>query len=210
MGRAALRATTAFPTCGPASISVKPAGPPVDDCETTAVGTLRQVADLREDRRYLLLVTAADDVFYTHQQPVWRDRANFIIMAPLPEPHRYEQMWARQEAHDLFELCCIPFFAHDLALGDVVRTETRSGRTHLIGHVVKPSGRWTFRVWLGQSEEDPRSVEAQMRGLGALIEWSSQNLLGVDASDEAHAQRVADALMEGERAGRWLYETGRL
>ena len=155
-------------------------------------------------------MTASDDVFLTHQTPVWRDRANFIIMAALPEHHTYEQMWARQETDDVFELCCIPFFAHNLALGDAVRTETREGRTHLIAEVVRPSGRWTFRLWLGKSVESALDVEAEMVGLGALTEWSSEHLLGVDASDEAHAQVVADALARGEGAGRWMYETGRV
>lgn len=155
-------------------------------------------------------MTAADYVFMTHQQPVWRNRSNFIIMAALEEHHTFEQMWAHQEAEDVFEICCIPFFAHNLSLGDAVRTETRDGRTHQIAEVVRPSGRWTFRLWLGKSSEDPLQVEAEMVGLGALTEWSSEKLLAVDASDEALAQVVADELARGERAGRWIYEAGRL
>ena len=154
-------------------------------------------------------MTASDDVFQTHQQPAWRERANFIVMAPLPERHHYEQMWARQEADDLFELCCIPFFAHDLALGDVVRTETRGDQTRLIAEVARPSGRWTFRLWLGKSNEDRLVVEAEMINLGALTEWSSENLLAVDALDATQAQALADVLAAGEYAGRWMYETGR-
>lgn len=154
-------------------------------------------------------MAATDDVFLTHQQPVWRDRANFIIMAPLPEHHTYEQMWARQEADDLFELCCIPFFAHNLSLGDVVRTETRDGRSYLITEVVRPSGRWTFRVWLGKSTEDRLDVEAEFVAMGALTEWSSQHLLALDVPDEVQAQVLADVLAEGDRKRRWIYETGR-
>ena len=49
-----------------------------------------------------------------------------------------------------------------------------------------------------------------MLRLGTLTEWSSPNLLALDAESEALAQHVADALAEGERTGRWVYETGRL
>ena len=154
-------------------------------------------------------MTPSDDVFHTHQQPVWRERANYVVMAPLSEHHHYEQMWARQEAEDLFELCCIPFFAYNLALGDVVRTETRDGRTHAIAHVVRPSGRWTFRLWLGKSDEDALGVETEMLALGALTEWSSEKLLALDAASKPHAQVLADALARGAQAGRWMYETGR-
>lgn len=154
-------------------------------------------------------MTGSGAVFLTHRQPVWRDRANFLVMAPLPEPSTYEQLWARQEAEDLFEICCIPFFAHNLSLGDLVRTSAREGRTHLVSEVVRPSGRWTFRLWLGENDEDRSAVEADLVTRGALTEWSSENLLAIDASDEARAQQIADALAEGERAGRWVYETGR-
>ncbi len=155
-------------------------------------------------------MAAADDVFLTHQQPVWRSRANFIVMAALPEHHTYEQLWARQEGDDLFELCCIPFFAHDMSLGDLVRTETREERAYLISEVVRPSGRWTFRVWLGKSREDRLTVEDEFVTVGALTEWSSENLLALDVPNESQAQALADVLAEGERTGRWLYETGRL
>ena len=128
----------------------------------------------------------------------------------MPEAGRFEQLWARQESADLFEVSCIPFFVHNLALGDVVRTDTEGERAYVIREVVRPSGRWTFRVWLGESAEDRLSVEVEMLALGTLTEWSSRNLLALDAESEALAQRTADALAEGERTGRWVYETGRL
>jgi len=31
-----------------------------------------------------------------HKAPVWRDRADFVIRATLPEEARAEQVWARQ------------------------------------------------------------------------------------------------------------------
>ena len=53
-------------------------------------------------------------------------------MAALPEAGRFEQLWARQESADLFEICCIPFFVHKLALGDVVRTDTEGENAYVI------------------------------------------------------------------------------
>ncbi|MBV9869066.1 MAG: DUF4265 domain-containing protein [Frankiaceae bacterium] len=155
-------------------------------------------------------MAATDDVFLTHQQPVWRSRADFIVMAPLAEHHTYEQIWARQEADDLFEICCIPFFAHNLSLGDLVRTEMQGERSYLISDVVRPSGRSTFRVWLGKSPDDRLDVEAEFIAMGALTEWSSEHLLALDVPDEPQAQVLATRLAAGEQSGRWLYETGRL
>lgn len=76
-----------------------------------------------------------------HPDPVWRDRSNFVIGARLPEPGRTEQLWARQLGDRRFELCCIPFFLYDLALGDVVETDDN----YDVVRVLKPSGRYVYR-----------------------------------------------------------------
>lgn len=143
-----------------------------------------------------------------HREPVWRDRSNFIIATSI-EPDKCgmstEQLWARRVDGRLFELCCIPFFAYDLALGDVVEVDS----DYMVSRVSKPSGRFVFRAWFGESFHPRDEVSAELESLGALIEWSSENLLGVDARDAAHAQQIADYLQEQEDAGRLMYETGK-
>jgi hypothetical protein len=150
--------------------------------------------------------------FIVHQDPVWRGRSNFIINAELPEtdrPRRFEQLFARREADDLFEVCCIPFALYDVALGDIVATGPKGDRKFVVREVVKPSGRYVFRVWFGESFYPRDEVADELRALGSLIEWSSRNLLAVDAADLEHAQLVADFLAEQQRADRLIYETGR-
>ncbi len=148
-----------------------------------------------------------------HENPVWRERANFILHAAIDggrSGKKFEQLWAHRVADNEFELCCIPFFAYDLALGDVVSTAPRDGKTYVVDRVVRPSGRYTFRVWFGDSFHPRDEVEAELVAMGAMCEWSSRNLLAVAATDAAHAQRVADYLAAGEDAKRFVYETGRL
>jgi Domain of unknown function (DUF4265) len=140
-----------------------------------------------------------------HSEPIWRGQANFIIGAPLPEEGRAEQLWARQVGDQLFEICCIPFFLSDIALGDVVETDAN----HDVLRVVEPSGRWVFRVWFWYSFQPRQEIADQLSDLGALLEWSSPNLLAVDAADEAHARQVADFLANEERNGHLTYDTGR-
>ncbi len=141
-----------------------------------------------------------------HQEPVWRDRSNFIIAAPIRDGGeiKTEQLWARRdESH--FEICCIPFFVYDLALGDVVETDA----DFLVQRVIRRSGRYVFRVWFGESFHPREEIAAKLKARGALIEWSSRNLLAVDTVDEEHAQGVADFLAEHHNAGHLIYETGR-
>lgn len=157
-------------------------------------------------------MTAPEKEFVVHEQPVWRDRADFIVNAELPEmdlPRRFEQLWTRQLGDDEFEICCIPFFLYDVALGDVVSTSPRDGRGYVLERVVRPSGRYVFRIWFGESFHPRESVARELQDLGALVEWSSVNLLAVDAENEKRAQAVADYLDAREKKGELMFETGR-
>lgn len=142
-----------------------------------------------------------------HTEPVWRERSDFVIAAEVPggTEAATEQLFARQVGPDRFELCCIPFFIYDLALGDVVETDS----TYLVRRVVEPSGRFVFRVWFGDTAHPRDEIAEQLADLGALLEWSSINLLAVDAADPEHAQKVADYLSGMEADGKLMFETGR-
>ena len=121
----------------------------------------------------------------------------------------HEQLWARHLGDNRFELCCIPFFTYDLALGDIVETAPAAGRTYVVNRVVAPSGRFVFRVWFGETAHPRDEVAAQLDRLGALLEWSSLNLLAVDARDQHHAQEIAAYLATAEADGKLMFETGR-
>jgi hypothetical protein len=143
-----------------------------------------------------------------HPDPVWRARSNFIIATPIESGHTdvvTEQLWARKVDDRHFELCCIPFFAYNLALGDVVETD----ESYLVRGLSTSSGRYVFRVWFGESFHPRDEVVSELESLGALIEWSSPNLLAVDARDGLHAKEVAGYLQAQEDAGRLMYETGK-
>jgi len=142
-----------------------------------------------------------------HQEPVWRERSDFIIAAKILESDdiETEQLFAKQLDDYRFEICCLPFFVYDLALGDVVETNA----DYVIKRVVEPSGRYVFRLWFGESFHPRDEIADALKGLGSLIEWSSRNLLAVDAIDPEHAQQVADFLAEREHTRQLIYETGR-
>jgi hypothetical protein len=148
--------------------------------------------------------------FSVHNHPVWRDRADFIVNAALPEAERFEQLWCRQMSDDLFVVCCIPFFLYDVALGDTFQTAPQASRKYVLRRVTQPSGRYVFRVHFAPSMMANRdSVAVELTKGGALMEWSSQSLLAVDARDLAHAQQIADYLHEQEERQRLIYETGK-
>lgn len=147
--------------------------------------------------------------FSTHGEPVWRDRANFIISAGLPEDDRFEQLWCYQITEGVFEVCCIPFFLYDVALGDVVETAPRGDRKYVLRRVSAKSGRYVFRAFF-QPDQYRFRAEAidALTSLGALIEWSSPSLLAVDARDATLAKRIADLLHDEQQLDHLVYETG--
>lgn len=144
----------------------------------------------------------------THSDPVWRERSNFVIATAIDSANTdftTEQLWARRVDDSHFELCCIPFFAYDLALGDVVETDSQ----YMVSHVSTGSGRYVFRVYFGDSAYPRDEISQGLTARGALLELSSTNLLAVDARDQVHAQTLAAFLQEQEDLGHLIYETGK-
>lgn len=154
-------------------------------------------------------MSAAIEQFSTHSEPIWRERADFIINAPLSEVGRFEQLWVKRVGEDRFEVCCIPYFLYDVALGDTVETAPHGGRQYVLSRVLNRSGRYVFRVYFGRPQYRNRDATVEgVQALGAQTEWSSPSLLAVDV-DGPSAQKVADYLQEQEEAGRLVYEAGK-
>jgi len=107
----------------------------------------------------------------------------------------------------LLGICCIPFFAFNIALGDEVETDD----DYVVQRVVTASGQYTFRVWFGDSTypEIKDEVVKHMESLAIEIEWSSENLLALSAPDADQAQQLADYLHSRQSAAHLMYETGR-
>ncbi|KXC05758.1 MULTISPECIES: DUF4265 domain-containing protein [Microbacterium] len=154
-------------------------------------------------------MTNADRGYSVHPNPVWRERANFIINARLPEEGRFEQLWCRRLTESTFEVCCIPFFLYDVALGDIVETESTSEGRFVFRGVRQRSGRFVFRVHFFDSSRDSRrAVEQWTIGAGGLIEWATPTLLAIDADSPARASRIGEWLQAESRVGQMIYETG--
>ena len=152
----------------------------------------------------------SQEQFSTHDNPVWRDRADFIVSAALPEIGRYEQLWCRQITDRTFEVCCIPFFLYDVALGDVIETLPQGERKYVLSGVSARSGRYVFRAFFERRQYRFRDeVAGALEAIGALVEWSSPSLLAVDAHDDVHGQEIADFLHHQQQQEHLVYETGR-
>jgi hypothetical protein len=174
--------------------------------------------------------------FLTHQAPVWRDRANFILHAKVvdgdgagtinvsnvaagtssprnTESSLFEQLWTRRIRRlgkTRYAICCIPFFVYDLNLGDEVETEAADGLSYVVRRVVKRSGHRTIRVWFGESSRPAAREEVtdELAALGCDLEWSSRSLLAADASSDDRVRDALDLLAQRQALGHLLFETG--
>lgn len=148
------------------------------------------------------------DYVAIHTEPVWRARANFVFRVPIGGEggdSQWEQLWWEKLSETRFLLCCIPFFAYDLSLGDEVEVDGERS----IRKVSKHAGQWTYRVWFGEVAADRRDFAVErIKSKGPTMEWSSENLLALSvAADEA--QYIANVLADLENNGFLHYETGR-
>ena len=134
--------------------------------------------------------------FATHPNPIERPTPSFMLRAPLDDvegDHNFEQLWTRRLDEDLFEICCIPFFAYDLALGDVVRAAAEDG---LIRSVERRSGNGVVRIAVKRPEEvaelHPR-IHDLLGRLEYLCEWFAPRYVAVSVESE----RTHDELFAG-------------
>jgi Domain of unknown function (DUF4265) len=147
-----------------------------------------------------------------HIFPVWREKANFILAvaltnADVPKEWKWEQIWARQIEENIFEICCIPFFAYGLALGDLVDTHTVEGKDYVIKSLVKSSNNKTIRVWMLDLDNKDSVVESITK-LGCLVEFRSENskLISVAALTDSSAKEIRSYLSKMELGGFLNYE----
>ncbi|MBI3731224.1 MAG: DUF4265 domain-containing protein [Burkholderiales bacterium] len=153
--------------------------------------------------------SSTDDLYGTHQSPVWRTEADFLIMAKVDadgESQKWEQLWAKQIDTHKFVICCIPFFTWDMDLGDEVETTN----DYVFTRVLRPSGYKTHRIWFGNSlGTDTEEVAQTLQNLGAEVEWSSRNLLAVSAASEEINCNVLKYLLHQHNHQRLIYESVR-
>jgi len=153
---------------------------------------------------------AADDQIVTHAEPAWREKTNYIIQVDLGEHGtigRAEQLWARTDDQQTFELCCIPFFTYGLALGDRIAWNDSTKAATLI----ERSGRRNLRFAWNDKTQAARQHEAfhgRLVATGALVEFSSTGYGAIDCPNEATMADVIAVLQPLTDSGQLLWECG--
>jgi hypothetical protein len=100
-----------------------------------------------------------------------------------------ERLQARKVGARRREICCIPLFARDLALGDVVEVD----RHHRLVRVVTASGRTALRVFLPPDDARTHDMVGQwLTAAGALHEWVAVGVLAIDAANSEQVKKISE------------------
>lgn len=145
------------------------------------------------------------DFIATHPHPSWKNEADHIFRCTLKGADgrlEWEQMWGKRNEDGSIVLCCIPFFAYGLALGDIVEIDDDSFFTD----VKHRSENLTIRAWTRQvSIDKKRSFIEDMLDLTDAAEMHSDDLVAFSVS-MIKSQEALDFLVRAERAIGVIYE----
>jgi hypothetical protein len=157
-----------------------------------------------------------------HPGAFWGERADTVAVvqvAALSEPLPWEELPCRSLGGGRFELCCVPFSAYGVCLGDVVTAELAFDGLAVITGVTQSSGQHTVRVMYDAGAEfrgivDPDHVIRhdlldRIAATGARGEWHNGNYLALTVEAESMPSLV-DLLIEGAAQGCFLWEYANL
>lgn len=117
-----------------------------------------------------------------------------------------ETMWTLKQA-DGYQIDNIPFYATELAFGDLIRAEPDDSELLWYAGLNSPSGHSTIRLWFSD-EKHVQSVRANLKQLGCGSEISDlPRLVAVDVPPSVDYGTVVKTFLdEGERDGVFEYE----
>lgn len=147
-----------------------------------------------------------EPIYVVHDDPVHRSISNYIGMVDL-DPYglsgQLEQVWLRSLDQDQFELCCIPFAAYGLSLGDVVEV-TADG---IVSKIVRKSGNRTLRfLFKSHQEGDFQRVTELLSNDNILFEGRGRRQVSVNLTKESQAAEVIEFIGELVVSGRAFWE----
>ncbi|WP_018684427.1 DUF4265 domain-containing protein [Actinokineospora enzanensis] len=150
-------------------------------------------------------------IYISHPDPVWRPEPAFLAMvelAPFEIDGQREQLWFRRDEAGEYELCCVPFVAPGLALGDRVELD----ENWFVRGVRSKSGRHVLRLLfteprppVGLPDARPAVVEA-VRANGLLAEWNRDRFVAIDIPPGTDPMVVFDQVRAEIDAGSVLWE----
>lgn len=118
--------------------------------------------------------------------------------------YQVESVWATKQGSN-YRIDNIPFFAPNIALGDLVSIEEDEGELHFES-LVQPSGHSTVQMIIFD-ENKMLLVGSELENLGCTWEGSHiKNLISIDIPKNIDYGIVKQYLDKGEKENHWSYK----
>ncbi|MEU6550194.1 DUF4265 domain-containing protein [Streptomyces sp. NPDC046915] len=154
-------------------------------------------------------VTIDGITYVSHEAPAWRCEKSYMAMVdltPFGLGGMLEQLWLREAGEgEVYEVCCIPYYAYGLALGDVVG----KGESDTVDHLIKKSGRRVLRVLFAEPRPlvDSRApLREAVDAAGVLSEWNGDRHVAIDVPDISVMQPIFDSVEPEIKSGTAFWE----
>ncbi|MGW3522274.1 DUF4265 domain-containing protein [Streptomyces olivaceus] len=147
--------------------------------------------------------------FIVHESPVHRGDSDYIARAdlsPFGLEGEVEQLWLKRLEDGLLELCCIPFRAYGLSLGDIVSLSEDGAK---VARLVRKSGRRVLRVFLLETPDFSsvaRECDAEIARLDLLSEWSGGRHVAIDVPIDVDVTSLISLFEREESESRAFWE----
>lgn len=143
-----------------------------------------------------------------HDEPALRADSNYIAwiaLAPFGFDDQVEQVWLRRTADNTAALCCIPFRAYGVALGDTVRLTPHDS---MVAEVLAGSGRRVLRALVVEPALATTAPELRrhITEAGLRSEWSGDRHVAIDVPPRVEPSALLDCMEACEADGNLHWE----
>jgi hypothetical protein len=127
-----------------------------------------------------------------------------LVYKDLEENIQTESVWA-EKVGDNYKVLNIPFFAPNLAYGDIIKVEDDDGILYF-DELVEESGHSTIQMIIFDNENQ-RKVEEDLIKLGCDWEGSHlENYISIDVPDTVSYSEIKEYLNKGRANKKWDYK----
>ena len=118
-----------------------------------------------------------------------------------------ESIWVTKSGSDYYIVDNIPFFAHEVSLGDYVFGELNDLNQLVFSGMKKKSGNSTYRIYVfdGIDSIDRKFFKA-LKKLGCVTEGNGKSLLAINLPNGDDYSILIELLKSGMEDGKWEYE----
>ncbi|MED7953990.1 DUF4265 domain-containing protein [Streptomyces sp. BE303] len=153
--------------------------------------------------------TLIDGITYiSHDNPALRGeihRMAMVDLAPFDLRDTLEQLWLREDRAGRYEICCIPFLAYGLNLGDSVEIDDNDR----VARVLERSGRRTIRIAFSRERPaaDSRPLLAESISRASIpSEWNDDHYVAISLQGPSEIDPILNPISDEISRGTAFWE----